>query len=293
MSTTLTKVTHQNIENRLEATCPTIGSSDMPTLLGISPFKGATRYALWQRLVRGVRDSKKPSTAMRIGNALEPLIGELYEETTTRHADPNGNTVYYNPELPHDHATPDFLIEHHPEAVLEAKSVGVFWAKDWKEGVPPHVVVQCHHQMRVMELDYVEVGVIIGGRSFETYSVLRDSEILCQMKEAHEQFVKDFLVPRTPPPVTDEDLPVLKIAYPEAIPEKVLELDDPILVQYWDTMARCDAEIKSHNKIKDVQKAEVQRVMEDAEVLRLGNGAEFLWKNTKQGRRFSRGKGGE
>lgn len=291
MSKTLMKADFQAYEDWVQARAKTIGSSDVATLLGVNPYKGASWYALWARMVHGVIDDKKPSTAMRIGTHLEPLIGEFYTEATTRRVTPNGMTIHYNEEYPECHATPDFEIVEHPEGCLEGKSVGLFWAKDWKDGVPPHVIAQAHHQMRIMELDWVDVGVIIGGRKYETHTVMRDTDVMAQIREAQDRFLKDYVKPKKAPDVSADDLPVLKLAWSEPEPGKVIELDDPVIADVWDMMAQCDKVIAEQSGIKNTIKAQVQRVMEDAEVLRLGNGAEFLWKQTKQGRQFRRGKG--
>jgi putative phage-type endonuclease len=151
-----------------------VGGSDVPAILNISPFKSASDIYLAKTI--GVEQSTNP--AIEAGHALESAVIEWAMDKlkindmkwssanvrrTKRLNCTKGGSVPA-------HANLDFMFIA-PEigrCGLEAKttSLGSYWGSEGTDEVPEHVLVQCLWQAEVADLNRVYVAVLIADRGF-------------------------------------------------------------------------------------------------------------------------------
>lgn len=71
---------------------------------------------------------------------------------------------------------------------LECKTIGMWAAKKWEQGIPPKYIDQVHSQMIVTETNYSEIAVLEDGRKFRVYPVNMDTVLREQILQATEEF---------------------------------------------------------------------------------------------------------
>jgi predicted phage-related endonuclease len=184
-------------EAQLAAGADAVRASEVPMLLGLSPYGGA--HALWQRKVEGGEERSEETLAQRLGHLLEPVTRELTAERegvriTTNHRTRRHRTV---PLV----ATPDGLFAR---GVFEGKARA--YAREWgadgdPEGVPADVRVQVAAQQAVWNRELGIVGVLVGGSEPRSYRLERNREL----EEAILESVVDLMarVARGEPPEPD------------------------------------------------------------------------------------------
>lgn len=164
-------------ERWLEERRKGIGSSDAPAILGISPFASPATVAASKR---GLDREDAESELMRWGHYVEgPMIEALRDETKMP-AQLDGS-MYRSEErgLEFMHATPDGTVVADGErGGIECK-LKVFGADEWEEsGIPPHVVAQCQHSMRVLELRFFIVVALLDGYRLRWKRIERDDAFI-------------------------------------------------------------------------------------------------------------------
>lgn len=134
-----------------------IGGSDIAALLGYSPF--GNPISVWESKVKEL--DKKETTALKIGNLLEPIVLKLAEEDLQ-------SPVLEHPTITHGNMAVNidgycgagWLYRQKPQAeecLLEAKTAGFAGPpmEDWSgragtDQVPPRIALQCMYQLHVV-----------------------------------------------------------------------------------------------------------------------------------------------
>lgn len=149
-----------------------IGGSDVPAILGISPWK--TPLQVWASKL-GLADDDETSYTMRRGSHMEPLLWrELESEVPGLMSFPLSRTIVTGPE-PWMLYSPDaflFRVDDQTAALGEGKS-HPRGSADWDDGVPAHVVAQVQWGMHVCDLGVSYVAVDLG-TEFKWARVARD-----------------------------------------------------------------------------------------------------------------------
>jgi predicted phage-related endonuclease len=117
----------------------------------------------------------------RVGHALEPLAGELYEEHTRREVFPmDQNTIQVHPVFPYLTCTLDFTVVDYAKGkgCLNVKTANVQKAEDWQEGCPKDYWVQAQHECYVTGRKWAGLGVIIGNNAFRYIDIDRDDTFI-------------------------------------------------------------------------------------------------------------------
>lgn len=209
-----------------------IGSSDVATILGLSPYQGNTPLALWLEKTGQAVEVERDETAMELGHLFEPVLVLLFERQSKLTVLTRGEHVesVAHPDHPWRRANLDGRIAD-KRAAVEVKVVGVGMMRDWDanadDGIPHYVRCQVAWQMHVADLDMVYVVALIGGTTFRVYEIARDLEIERPIVAACEAFW------RTVTERTEPDLDGSAIArawlnrlYPPREPEVVVTLDE-------------------------------------------------------------------
>lgn len=164
-----------------------IGSSDAPTIVGVSPYANSSEVRVQQRIL-GLDDSEPTSDAMSAGNAMEDGIARLW-------ADRMGKVVTEFDDMVR-HPVHEFLTSHpdrlifgglgglgKPTELLECKLVGATMWRDWPEdgdatNVPIYVLVQVLHQLACEpSAERAHIAALIG-TELRTYTIERDQEAI-------------------------------------------------------------------------------------------------------------------
>lgn len=154
-----------------------IGSSDIPAILGYSPYRSAGH--VWAEK-RGELGSDEAGEAALWGTLLEPVIAG---EWAQRH----DTAVYDAPTVaqvghPHRLASLDRLVSGCPDGrgpcALEVKAHSEWKAGSWREDVPDAVLAQVSWQLLVTGLDHIHVAALIGGQRLVEHTVRPDRTVM-------------------------------------------------------------------------------------------------------------------
>ncbi len=178
-----------------------IGSSDISAIVGLSSW--ASPIDVWlDKTGRGKGFEGNVST--RIGNALEPLISELYAERTGARLSEPAQT-HAHPIEAWRLATPDRVAHFGDNArkVVECKNAmyGVAeWGDDGTDEIPQAYICQVQWQLDVLGLDDADVAALLG-QKLHVYHVKRDVELCAQLREAAWLFWRDHVIADVQPPI--------------------------------------------------------------------------------------------
>lgn len=193
------------LDNRLDV----VGSSDIPTITGSSPFRSTSLVDLWAVKTRQVareeptredeeQERREDEERFWWGHALEPVIAERYTLETGR------RVRRVNDQLRHPvHSWVGASLDR--EVVGERRIVEVKWSPrgDWSRGttepVPGHVLDQVQWQMLVRGWSVADVAVLDGDR-LRVETVLGDPAYQDDlMLIAHERLWRHVLAGTMPP----------------------------------------------------------------------------------------------
>jgi putative phage-type endonuclease len=182
---------------QIEARRHGIGSSDVATVLGLSPYRGCTPLALWlEKTGQAVEvgEDDEDGTHLEIGHLFEPVLVKLFEARSGLTVATQGEGVesVSHPDHPWRRANLDGRVVGQ-RAAVEVKCVGIGMARDWDltsdDGIPHYVRCQVAWQMHVADLDLVWVVALVGGPTgFRVFEVKRDLELERAIVSACEAF---------------------------------------------------------------------------------------------------------
>lgn len=257
-----------------------IGASDVPAILGLSPW--GTPLSVY-RAKMGVPDDFDPELAF-IGHeeerTMENWILKFRTADIPRVLPP---FMARSREYPWLHASFDRLADHEGLlAPIQMKTAHQYTGKDWENGIPLVVQAQIQAEILVLDAPFGWAVVFVGGRKFYLRRVERD-----------DKFINEYLLPETerfwtehvqagvaPEPSTFAEVAEVWPSEPgTSIPgsELVLEAADRRAVLLSDAKALKDE--------ADALTLAIAQYMQTAEVLTDPTGAPVLSYKTQQGRR--------
>lgn len=227
-----------------------IGASDVPTILGLNPWR--TPMDLWMEKT-GRREGMEDNDRLWYGRANEPLVARLFERRFGALCTAP-NVIYQSAEVPWLTATPDFTYSiHTPDpavqfddwGLLECKTPGLHERDKWDESkCPDYVQAQLLTQMFVTGIHRGRAGCIIAGDvdkahfpEFTFNSMIWDM-FMGPLSRFRECVEKD-----SPPAVKDGDFDNLNELFPPteaAIDLSDLEIANDLIQEY----ARCAEALK-------------------------------------------------
>jgi putative phage-type endonuclease len=183
-----------------------LGSSDISAVAGVNPF--CTKYDVYcdKRGLRTDADEAEVANALpvRVGNLVETLIGDLYQEETGAILHQGTTTVH--PDIPWVIATPDRFTD--ADRLVEIKWVGWRMAHAWTkedDGIPAYVRAQIEWQMFATGAVECDVAALIAGEDFRIYRLQRNPSIVRHLLELGGAFWVDHVVAGVAPPVDDSE----------------------------------------------------------------------------------------
>ena len=255
-----------------------LGSSDMPTIMGVSPYKQTAVDVYWSKVAEKLPDEE--TTAMSVGTWLEqPLIewaaGELGVEVTT---DPNDlHKVATVGDGAGVFASNNDSLILGKDAGIEAKFASGELAKGYGEAgtdeVPDHTIIQVQHQMYCSELELVYVALATPsyyGLERRLYTVPRDDAVIEMIVQFGVNWWDTFVKTKTPPgPDATPPLYVLKALHREK--GKVIKFgeEEQALVDLFNDFKVEEKTTKVH---KENVKSRILFALGDAEIGMLPDG---------------------
>lgn len=119
----------------------------------------------------------------------------------------NVNGYIVNPDYPWLFASVDRLINKKgsvnlitgeildKEGILECKNMSTFSYKSWEDGVPDSFICQIHQYMLILELDYAEIAILVGGNQFEVIPIARNENIIQDIIEISKYWWYNKILP--------------------------------------------------------------------------------------------------
>ena len=148
----------------IEARRQFIGASDVPAVLGLSPWR--TPLDVWaEKVGLIVQPAGGGSLATRLGHELEDLIARLWAEEHPSADIAHHEVTILDPRRPWLAASTDREVGL--DGLLECKLVGATTTAMWDAGVPDHVHAQCVAQLAVTGRQWVDVCSLHAGRRWE------------------------------------------------------------------------------------------------------------------------------
>ena len=174
-----------------------IGASDVPTIMGVSPW--SSPYKLWEDKLN-LSPPVKQNFGMSRGNDLEPIARAAFEKEKGLEMFPQ---VIYHPDHKFMRSSMDGLTLDGKHAV-EIKCPGKeSHSKAVGGNVPDHYMPQLQHQLACCGLDMIWYYSFDGERGV-AIPVERDSEYIERMIEEEAKFWK-CVETFTPPPMSNKD----------------------------------------------------------------------------------------
>lgn len=205
----------------------------MATILGLNPFRSAfEEWLVWT-------EKEKPKSFdgndhTRLGEALEPYIGDLFARKLNVELVPNAK-LWQHDELEWAVCTPDFFVQG-GDAIVETKHTSYRRGWEWDEQTcPEQYLVQLQWQLGVCECSTGYVAGLVGGDPREFYypRFEFDSELWERMVERAEAFLQ-CVKSDIPPPAGSDDRKLIQRAVDKRL-DKPAELSplDSCAFELW------------------------------------------------------------
>lgn len=256
-----------------------IGSSDVPTVLGINPYSGP--WSLWA-VKTGKVSGEVDNKFTRLGHVMEPVILQLAEQEIGTSVEKPA-VMYRHPEIECLSANLDGIasdpLEPGRRVVVEAKHAGLHARpaiealRDSGLVMPGTDVERWHYQIQeqlaVMGLDAAYLAVLVN-KDFSCIRIPRDEEAIADIERECSAFWNRFIAgpdgPK-PPPASGADLgPIAAASSPE--PGREASLDE--LAEAIDREAQIKAEISKLKREKDAIDAKVRQALGSASIGTIG-----------------------
>lgn len=178
-----------------------IGGSDAAAACGLSKWK--TPFRLWQEKLGQVESLSTP--AMEWGTRLEPIVRQAYCDSTGYEVLTPENIVTCS-VFPFMLANLDGIVLSERLCEFKTARTAEGWGEPGSGEIPVEYQFQCQHYMSVMEYQYCDVAVLIGGSDFRIYTLESDAEFQSLMIEQEERFWRLVQTETPPEPVSLEDV---------------------------------------------------------------------------------------
>lgn len=217
-------------KKELEERRPFIGGSDMPAIMGVSPWK--TAWDVWAEKKLDYVPHSSP--AAELGNWLEnPLLDWFCQVTDTDPLEVERNVRKFREVFT---AQYDDLFKSQPIGV-EAKTSGLLipffrsadfgWGEtsleDPTDKVPLHVIAQTQQQMYVGDLEYVYVPALIANEGRKLYRVNRDEELIKIITECGREFHRRYIAGDEQPEIGDQAPSMILLKSIKREPGKIIQ----------------------------------------------------------------------
>lgn len=283
MSTTIIRPNSR--EEWLEIRRGGIGASEVPALLGLSPFESP--YGLWLRKT-GRTEPKPENTAMALGHALEGAVAQYWSEQTGREIIKRSaiDWIVRSNERPFMQVSPDRTYwlgdsrKPTDKAVLEIKTTQLTVDPD---SLPRHWFTQLQTLLGVSEIPQGSLAWLSRGRDFGYKDIELVPDFFGWICEETERFWKDNVLGGKEPELTTVDDVLQK--YATHTEGKIVEVSEDVFAAWQDLGV-----VREQLAALDERKAELEKKLKlnfgDAEAISYQGQTLATWKTGKASRKF-------
>lgn len=276
-----------------------LGGSDAAGVAGVSKYT-SPYMVFWDKLDAFIQD--KPEHVMEAaywGNIHEPTIRKEFTLRVNKEREEQGlpplkvihrQAIFAHSEHDFIRTNLDGWIVGHEKGkgIFEAKTSHYMLREDWQgEDVPNAYLLQCQHNMLVMDADFAYLAVLIGGNTFRYYYIDRDEELISYLLQIETTFWNSHILTRIPPEMTGlaAEKDMLREMYPTSLEEEgtftTLPNDCIETIETIDVIKQLMDELK---KEKTKHENEIKAIMGDVEWGYAGV-HKITWKTAKDGKR--------
>jgi putative phage-type endonuclease len=250
-----------------------IGASDLPAILGISPW--ASPFSVWaDKLGLLPDDDLDDDDPREFGRRAEVMVAPWFADRTGL-ALASEQLWLTNPDEPWMLATPDAMVVTMPEErlldtfgprpdlALGGLEIKTDYGKPWDE-IPAHYQAQGQWQMAVAGWPKVWFAVL-HGRRFRVYDLERDQADIDLMVQRASSFWHDHVLAGVPPPIDGSEATAAAIAaiYPTTTKGETADLDN--VAGAFTMLAQAKADRKDAEAREAAASAVIRWAMTDAE----------------------------
>lgn len=276
-----------------------IGGSDAAGVAGLSKY--ASPYMVfWDKLDVFIQD--KPEHVMEAaywGNVHESTIRREFTMRVNKEREEQGlpalkvihrQAVFAHSEHDFIRTNLDGWIVGHEngKGIFEAKTAHYMLRGDWEgDDVPNAYLLQCQHNMLVMDADFAYLAVLIGGNTFKYYYIERDEELIAYLLQIETTFWNNHILTRIPPEMTglSAEKDMLREMYPTSVDEEATMTSLPNeCIERFETIDVIKQLMDELKKEKTKHENELKAIIGDVEWGYAGT-HKFTWKTAKDGKR--------
>lgn len=202
-----------------------IGASEVAGLFvdangeSLSPYTAP--FKLWAEKTGQLPPEELNSEWVHWGNLLEPAIAARYQEVTGRELWQGGPfCVAQHPEIERFRSTPDRWVtkatDRGGRGLVQLKNTAAFFQRNWKDGAPMHIEIQCQAELATTGYEWDSVAVLIGGNTFKHIDIERDDSFIAELEDRVRWFW-GLVERREAPPIdgSPQTLAALKLMHPK------------------------------------------------------------------------------
>lgn len=229
---------------------------------------------------------------MRVGNALEPMIADIYAETTGMQLIAPG--FLRRADLPWMVANPDRIatITHgignhaldwgHVLEIKTSRGRGTEWGEPGSDDIPTQYLLQVSWYLAIADLDFADLAVYFkSSDKIEQYRVHRDRALEAIMIDSADMFWRRHIIANAPPPVDGSDRCAEWISrrHPRNVePLRVASLEE---IAVGKRLGAAIAAAKNAEAELEECKNLLKQSIGDADGIDMGEIGKVTWKNTK------------
>ena len=186
----------------------TIGASDAPAILGLSPWR--TPLDVWREKRHGAPETE--SALQWFGSAVEDVLADFCERDVPGLKLRRKNQPIRCADTPWMTALLDRVVVGDKSTLVELKTANQFVANRWRDGVPEYYVWQAHHQMACApDAKRVVFCALIGGIPTSGWRnpelvVERSEGAIKALRTVESAFWERVQTGEPPPPLTARDM---------------------------------------------------------------------------------------
>lgn len=264
-----------------------IGGSEIATVAGLNPY--ARPIDVYLRKV-GQEPERKDTSHLLRGVHLGPALVTWYEAITGKVVTHHGanEATLVSATHPLVVATPDGIVHtasrsSKAERVLEAKAPhwrnADRWGEPGTDEIPDEYVPQVIWEMAAASVERADVAALIDG-DLKIYTVAWDGELFEVLYDKAQQFWRDHVLARVPPPADGSDShgEYLARRFPASVGElrQATESEESMVLEY--------RKVREAREMAEAKEAELKQLLQEAigegEGLTLSCG-KVTWKSCK------------
>lgn len=276
-----------------------IGGSDAAAIAGVSKY--ASPYMVfWDKLDAFAQD--KPEHVMEAaywGNVHEGTIRKEFTTRVNKEREEQGlpplkvihrQAIFAHSDHDYIRTNLDGWIVGHEngKGIFEAKTAHYMLRGDWEgDDVPNAYLLQCQHNMFVMDADFAYLAVLIGGNTFKYYYIERDHELIASLFKIESEFWHYHVLAKVPPEMTGlgAEKDMLREMYPTSVDDEAHLVSLPNeCIEIVEKIEVAKLLIDELKKEKTKHENQVKAIMGDVEFGYAGV-HKVTWKTSKDGKR--------